>query len=124
MTRQETQMLLEFFSRSFPTYKIEDKKGTVELWATFFVDYDFGIMRKVAQAYVLGHKFFPSIAEIKTMADKLNVAVPITPLIETATRPKPLSIEETGCLFCQYYEPGQRDFCVNCAYEGKGIETR
>ena len=124
MTRQETQIILEFFARSYPMVPIPDKKAAVELWASVFVNYDFEVIKKVAQIYVQRRKFFPSIAEIKTMADKLNVAVPMTPLIETAIRPKPLSIEETGCLFCQYYEPGQRDFCVNCAYEGKGIETR
>ena len=120
MTRQETQMLLEFFSRSFPTYKIEDKKGTVELWASFFIDYDFDVLRKVAQTYVLGHKFFPSIAEIKSMADKLTPAIKAPALPEG--KPKTLTIEDSGCPLCPYYEPGQRDFCDNCLFEGREKE--
>lgn len=122
MTRQETQIILEFFARSYPMVPIPDKKAAVELWASVFVNYDFEVIKKVAQIYVQRRKFFPSIAEIKTMADKI-APVLMAPALPEGT-PKALTIEDSGCLLCPYYEPGQRDFCVNCAYEGKGIETR
>lgn len=116
MTRQETQIILEFFARSYPMVSISDKKATVELWASAFVNYDFEVIKKVAQIYVQRRRFFPSIAEIKTMADKLAPTVSAPQLTEGI--PKTITIEDSGCLLCPYYDPGQRDFCDNCMFEG------
>lgn len=69
MDKQETMKLLAILQTSYPNhYKTFDKdmmKLTLEMWWRAFADYDFEVVFRATQKYILQQKFPPTISELR-----------------------------------------------------------
>lgn len=123
MNRDEVKVLLEILHKAYPTTRIDDYKSMVDLWSEYLKDYPKEALIKAAKHHIARSKFFPSIAELISVADRFAQMIAAESLALPEGNPKTLTIEDSGCPLCPYYEPGQRDFCDNCLFEGGGSKN-
>ena len=114
MTRQEVQVLLEFLSRAFPHRPIENKKATVETWASVLADQDRDSIYKAAKLQARTSHLFPSIAELIAMSRLIQAKASDLLLESEAERSTPW--EESGCQLCPYLSPEQTEPCKQCKF--------
>lgn len=73
MTRDETAKLLAIINSAYPTtFKVENKKQTLDTWAWLLGDYDYKAIGLALKTYIQveGNKFPPSVAELIAMTRK------------------------------------------------------
>lgn len=115
MTREEVQILLQMLKTAYPTQKVEDPKAMVQLWASMLYDMPKEIVFTATKAYIGSHKFFPTIAEIRTQAEKFRGMAPrAVHCIEAPS--KPIEWDNRGCQLCPFLKDGQREPCEICIY--------
>ena len=70
MTRKEIIELLQVLRSAYPTAKITDPAGIVNLWEMQFGDCDTEEIYQAARHHMTGCKFFPTIADIRRSITK------------------------------------------------------
>ena len=75
MTKQETIKVITLLMFSYPSQdKLKEEetlKGMVAVWSECFKDDDVNVVLKACKKHIISSKWFPSIAEIKALIDKL-----------------------------------------------------
>lgn len=123
MTREEVKAVLETLKIAYPNAmkQISDPKMMLDMWSTFFKDYKKESVVEAVKAHINTKFFFPTIAEIKALADKFDGIPDNLPAIESIVARTLPPFELSGCVIgeCPYLKEGQTDYCPKCYMEGK-----
>lgn len=122
MTREETKAVLESLKIAYPTAtkQISDPKLMLDMWSSFFEGYKLSSVMEAVKAHIKTKKFFPTIVEIKELADRFEAIAPITPLLTAEGIEPELPFDKSGCVLvpCPYLKDGQTEYCEKCLFEG------
>lgn len=71
MTRDETKVIIRAMIESYPNYKPNDITATVDIWSQMLADYDYSVISKALQKYILSNTsgFAPSIGQLVGLID-------------------------------------------------------
>lgn len=71
MTRDETKIIIRAMSASYPNFNPKDLSGTVDIWSQILIDYEYPLISKALQKYILSDTsgFAPSIGQLIGMID-------------------------------------------------------
>lgn len=69
MTVQEVQVLLTGISKIYPSYKVDDPKGTIEMWHFMLEGYSFEDIKEALRKYEMSNKsgYAPSPGQLVNM---------------------------------------------------------
>ncbi|MEL3959680.1 replicative helicase loader/inhibitor [Caldifermentibacillus hisashii] len=63
MTRDEVKEIFKFIKYIYPNFEVSSEK--IDIWTELLADQDFSTVMKKARKHSLGHKYPPSIAELR-----------------------------------------------------------
>lgn len=126
MTREEVKAVLEMCKVAYPNAmkQISDPKMMIDMWVTFFEPYHAESVIQAVKAHINTKVFFPTIAEIKELADRFEEAVKPVPALMSEAKME-IPFEKSGCVLapCPYLKEDQTDYCSKCYMEGRNEDS-
>ena len=121
MNRDDTRAVLNFLLSAYPKTPFRDTEKTIAIWIETFGGYDRDQVMTAAKQYITGHRYFPTVFDIKELMGKLSPEGRISEAQKIARAQENLpDFEHSGCvqLPCPYLKEGQNAFCQHCVFDG------
>lgn len=75
MTREEVISLLKYVRNAYPNQRLEDAKGTANIWEGAFANEDARIVFRAARIHVENSPYFPAPANIKNLMVRASLLI-------------------------------------------------
>lgn len=121
MDRDETRAVLNFLLSAYPKTMVRDREQTIAIWLETFGTCEKDQVMKAAKKYIAGHRYFPTVFDIKDLMARLSPEGRISEAEKIARANDRLpDFEHSGCVQipCPYLREGQTTFCRRCIFDG------
>ena len=119
MIRADIIKLLKMVRDNYPNTKIQDAKGTVDMWELAFSEYEATDVFKAVRLHINTSKFFPTPADVLKAMPKAKIIYsdnPSVPMIEAPEEARIVPDDYMDDLLDLDIDHGHCDTCPRKAY--------
>lgn len=114
MNRAEIGQLLHVMLGNYPNTKIKDAEAAISAWEMAFADYQAEDVYKAARMHLDRSKFFPTIAEIKSLIPIASIAYMPAPDPQKKIEASKTCYTVDDITFDMLTDTEPAECCLNC----------
>lgn len=112
MTRKETVGLLKILADAYPNQKINNPKGTLDIWSAAFAEDEAEVVYKSASIVIKKSPYMPNIADIKNLMTKARYLLEMEKREQVIEAPKVLIDPNVSfCDLCGLCDKDDQSLC-------------